>query len=98
MIMGLFGRKKNKDPINLENTKPKTTLTDSQKDWFRKMGDRQRARENKANIEQRILNEQKEEEEVEKDRRFKASVMEQRRQFDIKMGWRSPDEGDDELE
>jgi len=96
MIMGLFSRKKNQDPLNLENTKPKSTLTDTQKELIRKMGAKQRAKKQRESADQSRLREQEDKEEFQQEVQFREKVMEVRRKFDVKMGWRPPDEGDEE--
>ncbi len=90
--MGWFGKKKEQDPLNLKNTKPKSTLTDGQKEMLRKMGAMKQEKLEKKIVEQRIEDEQQETKEHQKRVKFVSGVLEKRRKEDIKYGWRSPDE------
>jgi len=94
--MGWFGKKKEQDPLNLKDTKPKSTLTDSQKELLQKMGAKKRAKLEKKIVEQRIEDEQQETKELQIKIKLREGVLKKRREEDIKTGWRPRDEGDEE--
>ena len=77
--MGWFGKKKKQDPLNLKDTKPKSTLTDGQKEILRQMRVRKQAKLDGKIVEQRIKDEQQDAKVLQIQTKFRERILKKRR-------------------